>query len=167
MAAMALLAAACSSSSPSSTGADGPPNAGGTGVAYSQCVRSHGIPSFPDPDSSGQVPKQTAQQLGVSLSVFASATHACAQLNPGNKLLLSPAQQRQVLSNGLTLARCLRSHGVPTFPDPTMGPNGPRFVISTSRDNFNVNSPQIAAKGHECLRELPAGAQLPSTTVVP
>jgi hypothetical protein len=30
-----------------------------------------------------------------------------------------------------------------------------------------VNSPQIIAKGHECLRELPAGAQLPSTTVVP
>jgi hypothetical protein len=130
-------------------------------------VRSHGIPNFPDPNSSGQVAKETAQQLGVSYSALVAATHACAHLNPANKLLLSPAQQRQVLSNGLKLARCMRSHGVPKFPDPTIGPDGPRFVVSTSRDNIDLNSPQINAKGHECLRELPAGAQLPSTTVLP
>src|SRR5215471_6733632 len=73
MAAAAVLAAACSSS-PSSTGAGGPPNSGGSGVAYAQCVRSHGIPNFPDPDSSGQIPKETGQQLGVSDSVLAAAT---------------------------------------------------------------------------------------------
>jgi hypothetical protein len=130
-------------------------------------VRSHGIPNFPDPNSSGQVAKETAQQLGVSDSVLAAATHACAYLNPANKLLLSPAQQRQVMSNGLKLAQCLRAHGVPNFPDPTIGPNGPRFVINTSRDHINLHSPQIIAKGHECLRELAAGARLPSTTVLP
>ena len=30
-------------------------------VAYSACIRSHGVPNFPDPDSSGQVPKADPQ----------------------------------------------------------------------------------------------------------
>jgi hypothetical protein len=129
-------------------------------------VRSHGIPNFPDPDSSGQIPKETARQLGVSDSVLASATYACRNLNPANKaVVLSPAQQRQVLSNGLKVARCMRAHGVPKFPDPTMGPDGPSFVVSISRDNFSPSSPQILAKGRACIRELPAGARLPSLTV--
>ena len=161
MAAGAVLAAACSSS-PSSTGAGGPPNSAGSGVAYSQCVRSHGIPNFPDPDSSGQIPKETGQQLGVSDSVLAAATQACSRLNPANLLLLNPAQQRQAMSDGLKIAQCLRAHGVPKFPDPTMGPDGPRWVISISRDNFDPHSPQFMAKGRACLHELPAGAPLPA-----
>ena len=160
MAGVALLAAC--SSSPSSLGAGGPPHSGGSGVAYSQCVRSHGIPNFPDPDSSGQIPKETGQQLGVSDSVLAAATQACSRLNPANLLLLNPAQQRQAMSDGLKIAQCLRAHGVPKFPDPTMGPDGPRWVISISRDNFDPHSPQFMAKGRACLHELPAGAPLPA-----
>ena len=53
MAAAALLAAACGGS-PSSTGAGGSPNAGGSAnstsaVAYASCMRSHGVPDYPDP----------------------------------------------------------------------------------------------------------------------
>ena len=33
-----------------------PPSA----VAYSRCMRSHGVPDFPDPDSNGQLPKTTS-----------------------------------------------------------------------------------------------------------
>ena len=82
MAAAALLAAACGGS-PSSTGSGGSPNAGGSAnspsaVAYSQCMRSHGVPNFPDPDSSGQIPKEAqTQQLGVSDSRFQAAQAAC------------------------------------------------------------------------------------------
>jgi hypothetical protein len=167
---VALLAAACGGS-PSSTGAGGSPNAGGSAnspsaVAWSQCVRSHGIPNFPDPNSSGQVPKETAQQLGASDSALRTATAACARLDPYNQsVVLSPAQQRQVLSDGLKVAQCMRSHGVPKFPDPTMGPDGPRYLVSTSRDGFSPSSPQILAKGRACIHELPAGTRLPSLTV--
>ena len=66
---LALLAAACSGS-PSSSGSGGSPAAGGSvtspsAVAYSHCVRGHGVPRYPDPTSNGQLPKTDAQRLGV------------------------------------------------------------------------------------------------------
>jgi hypothetical protein len=169
IAAAPLLAVACSGS-PSSTGSGGSPNAGGSAnstsaVAWSRCVRSHGIPDFPDPGSSGQVPKETAQQLGVSDSVLRAATGACAALNPHQPP--SQAQQRQQLTDDLKFAQCMRSHGVPNFPDPTSSDGRVEFVISVSRDGFDPHSPQILAKAHECQHVLPAGSGLPSVTVSP
>ena len=122
MAAAALLAAACSGS-PSSTGSGGSPNAGGSAtpasaVAYSRCVRSHGIPDFPDLDSSGQIHKETAQQLGVSDSVLRAATGACADLNPYNSSGSQPTASAQTIAERLSFSRCMRGHRVPNFPDP-------------------------------------------------
>ena len=162
---MALLAAACGSS-PSSTNAGRSPKAA-SWVAYAQCVRAHGVPNFPDPDSSGQIPKETGQQLGVSDSVLASATQACANLNPANQLLMNPAEERQAMSDGLKISQCLRARGVPKFPDPTLTSDGPRWIISLSRDNFDPHSPEFMAKGRACLHELPAGARLPGTRFIP
>ncbi len=167
---LTLLAAACSSSSPSSGGSDGPANAGGAtssalAASYSQCMRSHGVPAFPDPDSSGTIPKITSgQQVGVSDSQLNAAEGTCQHLwpyQPSNQA----QQQQQVLANDLKFARCMRSHGVPNWPDPTNGPHGPRFVISVSKDGFDPHSAQIAAKAQQCMSVLPAGSGLPLTTV--
>jgi hypothetical protein len=162
----ALLAAACSSSpSPGKAGgSDGSGGSGGSGggasaVAWSQCVRAHGIPNFPDPDSSGQVPKETASQLGVSDAVLAAATGACENLNPNNPQ--TPQTSQQILANGLTLAKCMRAHGVPKFPDPTTSSSGSHFVISVSNDGFSPSDPQIIAKARACQQQLPAGSRLP------
>jgi hypothetical protein len=160
---LALLAAACS------TGSGGSPNAGGSAnsssaVAWIQCVRSHGVPDFPGPDSSGQIPKITSgQQVGVSDSRFNAAQGACQRLWPYQAP--TQAQQRQQLAGDVKFAQCMRSHGLPDFPDPTTGPDGPSFVISVSRDGFNPHSPQILAKARECLHVLPTGTRLPSVTV--
>ena len=155
MAAAALLAAACSSS-PSSTGSGGSPTAGGSAnsssaVAYSRCVRSHGVPNFPDPDSNGQIPKEAVVRAlrEVSDSRAKAATAACANLSPNNAQG-SPAQQRQQLTYDLKFAQCMRSHGVPNFPDPTNSDGHVEFVISVSRDGFNRHSPQILAKARAC-----------------
>ncbi len=107
--------------------------------------------------------KETAQQLGVSDSVLAAATEACAALNPHQPL--PQAQQRQQLTDDLKFARCMRSHGVPDFPDPTSSDGRVEFVISVSRDGFDPHSPQILAKARECQHVLPAGTGLPSVTV--
>src|SRR5258708_21284288 len=87
-AALALLAA-CSGSPSSPPGSGGSPNAAGSSsspsaVAYSACMRSHGVPNFPDPASSGQVPKAEAQALGVSSSQLQAAQTACQRLYPAN-----------------------------------------------------------------------------------
>jgi hypothetical protein len=164
--AAALLATACGS--PSSTRSGGSANAGGSAnyvaaVAYSRCVRSHGIPGFPDPDSSGQISKQAIRQLGVSDSVLkAATTGTCANLNPYNPP--PPAQQRQELADDLKFSQCMRSHGLPGFPDPTNSNGRVEFVLSVSKNGFDPHSPQVLAKAHECQHVLPAGSRLPSVT---
>jgi hypothetical protein len=167
MAAAALLAAACSGS-PSSAGSGGSPNAGGStnspsAVAWIQCVRSHGVPDFPGPDSSGQIPKIAfGQQVGVSDSRLSAAQRACQALWPYQAP--TQAQQRQQLTDDVKFAQCMRSHGLPNFPDPTNSDGHVEFVISVSRDGFNPHSPQILAKAHECQHVLPAGTGLPSVS---
>jgi hypothetical protein len=128
-------------------------------------MRSHGVPDYPDPDSSGQLTKITPaneQQLGVSDSRFNAAQTACQDLWPYQGP--TRAQQGQELTDAVKFARCMRSHGVPTWPDPTTNPDSGRveFVISISRDGFDVNSPQITAKASECEHGLPASV-LPSS----
>jgi hypothetical protein len=167
MVAAALLATACSGS-PSSTGSGGAPNAGGSAasqlIAYTQCMRSHGVPDYPGPNSNGQMPKITSgQQVGASDSRLTAAQGACQAMWPYQAP--TQAQQRQQLTDDLKFAQCMRSHGVPDFPDPTSEPSGPRFVISISRDGFDPHSPQILAKAHACQHVLPAGTGLPSVTV--
>jgi hypothetical protein len=131
--AAALLAAACGSS-PSSTGSGGSTGTGQaasytSALAYSQCVRAHGIPDFPDPDSSGEIPKAAIVQLKVSGSLLSAATSACEQLNPNQPP--SQNQQQQQLTDDLKFAQCMRSHGLPDFPDPTDSNGRVEFVIRT------------------------------------
>jgi hypothetical protein len=130
-------------------------------------MRSHGVADFPDPDSGGQIQKITnpAQQLGVSDSRFNAASAACQALWPYQ--LPTQAQQRQQLSNDLKLARCMRSHGVPSFPDPTVGPAGQAVFVISSQAGFNPYSAPIKAKAVTCERALGGGTMLPPVTVSP
>ena len=181
-AALALLAAACSGS-PSSTGSGGSSNARGSAnspsaVAYSQCMRSHGVPNFPDPPSNGQVPKASAQQLGVSTSQLQAAQTACQHLYPSNggsgeeltKDSLGQCEEtgdcpqalvQQAVTAMRTFARCMRSHGVPNWPDPT--------IDSEGRPGFNLvpihgtdwNSPQVSTDMQGCEHVMPGGVPVP------
>jgi hypothetical protein len=174
MAALALLAAACSGS-PSSTDRAGSPGTGGSAnaqlVAYSQCMRSNGLPNYPDPDGSGVLPKETAQQLGVSDSLYQDAQRTCQHLLPrtGGSLDATSMQQcyladvcpqalvQQALSAGLEFALCMRSHGVPNWPDPTIDAEGrPAFEIRVPRPP----SPQVSTAISRCERLEPAGSLL-------
>jgi hypothetical protein len=173
MASLALLAAACSGS-PSSTSTAGSSNARGSAnsqlVAYSQCMRSNGVPNFPDP-TGGVLPKVTTQELGVSSSRLQVAQGACQHLFPatGGSLTASSLQQcylagvcpqalvQQALSAGREFAQCMRSHGAPDWPDPTLDSQGrPLFNINVPRPP----PPQISTAGDECTRLDPAGSLL-------
>ncbi len=132
-----LVLAGCGGAggSPSASGSSSP---GGSYVEYSACMRSHGIPTFPDPDPAhpdAVVGKESAQQLGVGRSTYQSAKQACQHLIPltsGD----TPEQQQELqcaeggncpqavvqqwMSGLRTLARCLRTHGQPNWPDPIL-----------------------------------------------
>jgi predicted alpha/beta-hydrolase family hydrolase len=154
---LVLLAAACGSSSgPSSPGV-----AASTAVgllAYSSCMRSHGVPDFPDPASSGGIPKETAQQLGVSDAQLDAAQRACAHLIPPGESLggqtiqtVTPQQQDDYLK----AAVCMRAHGIAAFPDPLF--SGGRVEFPRLQHLVDIHSPQFTQAYHVCQRLIPQG----------
>jgi hypothetical protein len=155
--AIALLAAACSAG-PSSTGSGGSPNAGGSAnsqaLSYSRCVRAHGVPDFPDPDSSGQIPKEAVVRAlrGVSDSLAKAATNACANLNPAGQE--SPTLTAHEQQDYLRAAACMRSHGITNFPDPVF-PGG-RVSLSIP-SSIDTRSERFIQAAQTCTRLIPAG----------
>jgi len=167
-AALALPAAACGGS-PSATGSGGAPTAGGSAnspsaVAFSHCMRSRGVPNYPDPSSNGELPKTSPQRLGVSSSRFQAARRACQHLLPSTESIQQQTQQcmltgvcppalvRQILTAELRFARCMRSHGVPDWPDPTIDSEG-RPIFNVSAHGVDPHhSPQINNRVGECER---------------
>jgi hypothetical protein len=157
--------AACGGGSSGPGVASGGSTTSPSAVGYSACIRSHGVPNYPDPDSSGQLPKGGAQQFGVSTSQFQAAQQACRDLLPTGGSIqqqehqcmvnsdCSPALVQQMLNADLKLARCMRSHGVPNFPDPTTSSQGPIFNITKAGiSDAASHSNQFEAKLTECGR---------------
>jgi hypothetical protein len=63
---------------------------------------------------------------------------------------------RQVLNQERRFAQCMRSRGVPNWPDPTIDPRGrPMFAVSISKDGFNPYSAPIWAKTNKCSHLMP------------
>ena len=170
-AALALPAVACSGGSPSSAGSGGSPHAGAStntpsAVAYAACMRSHGVPNFPDPDSKGMPGQADPQHLGVSSSVYQAAEQACQHLLPTGGSLQNQTQQcllfgdcpqtllQQLLKVERMYAQCMRTHGVPNWPDPTVGAKGrPVFDLSGAGiDPQSANLSQFWSKEEECRR---------------
>jgi hypothetical protein len=148
VAAFSLLAAGCGGGgSPgvaniaSSTTAAAATTTQNAGVAYTNCMRSQGVPAFPDPTSGGEIPKVSLQQLRVSNSQLLAAQRACKSLSP----TVSATQQQQVSAQALRFSRCMRKHGIADFPDPET--NG-RLRIPDSVES----APGYAAAVHACLR---------------
>ena len=167
-AALALLAAACSSS-PSSTGPGSSSNAGRSansqiGINYANCMRSNGVPKYPDPNTSNALanglPKVTVQQLEVSSSQYQTAQNACAHLLP-NGGQPTQTQSQQDLNALRRYAQCMRSHGVPTWPDPTYYPTAGWGFNLVNAQGFDPNSTQIENKMDVCYRRLPPGIGVP------
>ncbi len=81
-------------------------------IAYSQCMRSHGVPDFPDPNKQGYL----VIDLDPSAPAFQSAQKACGPL-PSS---VTRAQEDQEFSKSLKAAACMRANGVPNMPDPKL-----------------------------------------------
>ena len=145
LASTALLLAGCGGGSSGSgvarlsTNTSGGPTADGGGessapegsastqqkmVAYSQCMRSHGLPDFPDPNSQGVIEGKSSSASGGNASdlnpnspTYQAAQKACQKYASGGT---TPGDQAQQLAEALKYAACMRSHGVTDFPDPTV-----------------------------------------------
>ena len=120
--ALTVLVAGCGSSNGSSSSTASSGGQLGTALAYTRCMRSHGIHDFPDPTTppGGGVAFQFNGGAGSDLNqknpAFQAAGQACRTLSPGGHQA-PPAPSRQI-ADEVQWAHCLRSHGVPGFPDP-------------------------------------------------
>ncbi len=116
-----VLAAGCggSSTSPTSTSASAA-GAVESGVAFSRCIRSHGVPNFPDPKVSGQTIRMGSPRT-IPSPAFQSAAHSCQRLLP--KGAPGPeASSPQAQARMLGVSACMRKHGISGFPDPSTSP---------------------------------------------
>jgi hypothetical protein len=122
-------------------------------VAYAQCMRSHGVPGFPGPDSTGQIPKQQVVAIAQSAnqSTFNAAQSDCSHLLPESGLGAPPTEQQiqTKIADGVSFAKCMRSHGVARFPDPTA--QGQLTVEMVEAQGIDVHSPAVLRVVQECL----------------
>jgi hypothetical protein len=129
-------------------------------LAFSRCMRSHGVQTFPDPDSTGVWPKSQVEVAAGSLR-FPAATRACGHLMPdgGPGVSPSPTVVQQIQGDMAKFAVCMRSHGVPSWPDPTLDRG--REVFDPESVGIDTSSPQISTKIHDCEHVFPASIGIP------
>jgi hypothetical protein len=156
----ALLAAGCGGATkgktPSGSAGAPPPNIIATAYKYSRCMRQNGVANFPDPqivNSAGQHGLSIHMTPAISGSPqFATAQKACAGIMPGpgnGNGGPSPQQQAAHLKGVLGFATCMRSHHVPTFPDPDQqGQLTPQMLGAAG---INVHAPAVDAAAKVCV----------------
>ena len=160
--ALSLLAAGC--------GGGGSPGVAGTAssttapqngaLAFARCMRSHGLPDWPDPTSSGVFDKSKLRQTGYSVSqVRAVEDGAC------NHLLVAPSTGPTITladrTDYLKAAACMRSHGFPDFPDPTFEGNSVQTNIPS---RINQDSSLFKSAASTCTKLIPAGLPYSSSS---
>jgi hypothetical protein len=157
------LAACGSSKTSGDTGAQSADSHAAQAIAYANCIRTHGVPSFPDPgNSKGGIQIQASQRSGsggtltvngvsVSAPAFQAAMKACQSKMP--KAQLPPGGLASIRAASLKFAECMRSHGVPNFPDPQIqsGPGGGVGVkVGGPGSGIQPNSPAFQSAQKAC-----------------
>jgi hypothetical protein len=166
---VAHLGATTTTTAATGSGPSGPTLAQAT--RFAACMRSHGVPGFPDPSAGPNGGfggfQVNGNALGATQSQMQAARNACKSLAPyqGGGKPLTPAQQQAFLN----WAACIRAHGVPNFPDPKFSGGGVQVSDGgTAPAPAAGNSaqpaagppqlpPQLQAAQKACKSKLPAG----------
>jgi hypothetical protein len=115
--------AACGSvGAPSGTVTNGSSPASGSqdpALQLARCMRSHGVPNFPDPKP-GAGFQIGGPGLDPKSPAFQAAQASCKRFlpNAGAPRTTSPSRRGEAVA----FAKCMRTHGEPDFPDPLFGP---------------------------------------------
>jgi hypothetical protein len=117
---LAILAtsvlAACGSSKQSNTS-----SFHNAALAFAECMRTHGVPNFPDPSTAGGgIQISSSSGIKPFSPAFQSAQASCRKLLPGG----GPPREASARDKArmLQTSQCMRQHGISGFPDPTTSP---------------------------------------------
>jgi hypothetical protein len=116
-------------------------------AALSKCMRAHGLSTFPDPSngSGGQGlnisgtpdgPTLTVNGITFSGPAFQKAQAACRRYLAPSAPLPKPTAAR--LAAMVQFAKCMRTHGVPSFADPPAATGG---IVAGRRPGPHALSP--------------------------
>jgi hypothetical protein len=116
-------------------------------LKFSQCMRAHGVPNFPDPvGGAGGIKLQINAHSGIDPSSpsFKSAQAKCGSLLTGGGPGAAGPGSAQAKARLLQIARCMRQHGISGFPDPTTSqPSGPAgYSLVLGRDGVFLAIPR-------------------------
>jgi hypothetical protein len=157
---LSLLASACGGSNSDSGGSGSQNNPRQAAlVAFSACMRQHGLPNFPDPKAVGHgygLTIGSENGLDPNSPQFKTAQQTCKKLLPNGGTANSQEQAKQ-LQTALNYAACMRSHGVPNFPDPKVSSNGGIEIGPGPGSNVDPDAPQFKAAQKACGHLLPGG----------
>lgn len=128
-------------------------------LEFARCMRANGASDFPDPVAPGSVPPPAGGKTSYLGNGFnpnsptvQAAEQACQRYATGLAKPVTPAVAARVQAQQLKYAQCMRSHGVPDFPDPSSTGG---FAIPNSIDQ-NGPSYQAAVSACQSLqRSLP------------
>ena len=145
-ASLSLLIAACGGASPRTTASQSHRSP----LAYAQCMHAHGVPNYPDPGPGGGIDKAKVIALGASPQIT-RAQNDCQHAMPvaGLGPAGSEPPPRTRFADELALARCVRSHGFPTFPDPTHAAELTRAMIAGA--GIDLHQPALAQAADACV----------------
>jgi hypothetical protein len=118
-------------------------------VTYSQLGST---PPIHAPSTSTDVPAGTLPP-----GILPPATKPDANSGPSSSQTITPADQTDYLN----AAKCMRSHGVPNFPDPTFANGTVTFNIPP---NIDRNSSQAKTAEAICVKLIPAGLPYSNST---
>jgi len=129
-------------------------------LKFSECMRTNGVPNFPDPNGQGVIRGDSSEGLDPTSPAFQKASKACAK--DIHHVAPSPAQIAQREAAALSFSKCMRSHGVTNFPDPQFGSGG-SIRISLGRGpgsagDLDPNSPIFQRAQQDCGSLLPGVA---------
>jgi hypothetical protein len=158
----ALLLAGCGSANndnaTTSSGSAPSKNIVSDAYRFSACMRGHGIPSYPDPHV--VISKPGEQAIGIrpipqsiaSSPQFKAAQESCKGIMPPPENGSAKEQGEQGHARAQTLlafAQCLRTHGVPGFPDPTaQGQLTPEMIHAAGVD---LQAPSLLVAAKACV----------------
>ncbi len=140
-------------------------------LAYSVCMRQHGVTKFPDPVTDGhgsygfQIQAGPGTGIDPNSTTFQSAQQACQSLMPPPPKGQGGQQDTQQFQEALAFSQCMRDHGVADFPDPQRGPNGgvTMQIKGGQGSDLDPNNPTFKAAQQACQSLLP-GSNFGTTT---
>ncbi len=128
-------------------------------LGYARCMRSHGLSDFPDPVAGPdggitfQINGGPVGDLDHNNPRFKAANRSCRSLQPGESqggVSGQAPMSAEKLAAEVKWAACMRSHGIPGFPDPN-----PEGAFDSSKFDDNSEAFQTATKA--CSPHEPAG----------